>query len=149
MTNKKIPTCRAAGQFIPGQVRHPLEIVMARVAKVRRPEAEEDRDGAAVPTFVLQEIGPVFRTHLRPGDIGAGAADQLGGVVILADFRVASRFAPVIRLVAFVTDVIGVSVHGVGGGVVVEFRAGGYDGFGVVQAFVFQTHQRFPADVLV
>jgi len=42
-----------------------LEVVMAEVTEVGGAEAEEDGNGAAVATLVLQEVRTVFRTHLE------------------------------------------------------------------------------------
>jgi hypothetical protein len=36
---------------------------------VGRAEAEEHRDGAAVPALILQVVGAVLGTHLSPGDV--------------------------------------------------------------------------------
>jgi len=58
------PTSRTVGQFLLGDARHPLEVVVTSVAEVCRSEAEEDCHGAAVSTLVLQEVCPVLGTHL-------------------------------------------------------------------------------------
>ena len=92
-----------------------LKIVVARVAEVRGAEAEENGDGAAITTFVLQKVRAVFRAHLGPGDVGTAAADELGRVVIRihARLEVASSLTAVISLVAFEANVVGVAMHSV------------------------------------
>jgi hypothetical protein len=54
-----------------------LEVVVTGVAEVRRAEAEEDGDGAAVAALVLEVVGAVLRTHLGPRDVGTSAANEL------------------------------------------------------------------------
>ena len=67
---------RTLRQFGLGHVRDPLEVVVAGVAEVSSAEAEEDGDGATVPTLVLQIVGPVLWAHLGARHIGAAAADE-------------------------------------------------------------------------
>lgn len=44
------------GQFLLGDTGHPLEVIVAGVAKVCGAKAEENSHGAAVPAFVFKEI---------------------------------------------------------------------------------------------
>ena len=64
-------------QWVFGNVCDPLEVVVARVAEVGVPEAEEDGDWATVATLVLQKVSPVLQTHLRLGNVGAATANKL------------------------------------------------------------------------
>ena len=52
---------------------------LAHVAEVRSSEAEEDGDGAAVATLVLQVVGAVLGTHLGLRDVAA-TSTNLGEV---------------------------------------------------------------------
>lgn len=65
MINDDWVTCWAVRQFVFGDVCHSLEVIVTGVTEVRRAEAEEDGHGAAVATFVLQEIRAVFGAHLQ------------------------------------------------------------------------------------
>lgn len=106
---------RTVRQLRPRYAGQPLEVIVARVAEVRRAEAEEHGDGAAVAALVLQKVGAVLGAHLGTGDVRAAAADQLLGVEFVAGLGVAARLAAVVGLVALEADVVGVPVHGVGG----------------------------------
>ena len=55
---------RTLGQLCLGNVGDPLEVIVTGVAEVRRAEAEEDGDRAAIPALVLQVVSPVLGTHL-------------------------------------------------------------------------------------
>lgn len=61
---KLLTTCRTMGQFLLGDTGHPLEVVVAGVAEVCGAKAEENSHRAAVPAFILEEVGPVFGAHL-------------------------------------------------------------------------------------
>ncbi len=52
-------------QLVLRDVGDALEVVVTRVAEVRRAEAEEDGHAAAVATLVLEEVRPVLRAHLQ------------------------------------------------------------------------------------
>ena len=52
-------------QIALGQIRNPLEVVVAGIAEVSGAEAEKDRDRAAIPALILQVIGAVFGAHLQ------------------------------------------------------------------------------------
>lgn len=52
------------GQFLLGDTGHSLEVIMAGVAEVGGAKAEENSHRAAVPTFILQEIGAMLGAHL-------------------------------------------------------------------------------------
>lgn len=52
------------GQLLFGDTGHPLEVVVAGVAEVCGAEAEENSHGAAVPTFVLEEVCAMLGAHL-------------------------------------------------------------------------------------
>lgn len=52
------------GQFLLGDAGHPLEVIVAGVAEVCGAKAEENGHRAAVPAFILQEVGAVLRAHL-------------------------------------------------------------------------------------
>ena len=98
---------------------------MTRVAEMGGAEAEEDGDGAAISTFIFQEIRSVFGTHLSPRDVGARAANQLGRVEVGVDpsLQITTSLATVIRFVAFEADVVRVSVHRVTRGIGMETGA--------------------------
>lgn len=92
-------TCGTRRQFAGQQVGDALEVVVARVAKVRRAEAEEHGHGTTVPALVFQQVGAVFRAHLGSGHVAAAAAHQFGGVVVgAAHVQFAPGFAPVVGL---------------------------------------------------
>lgn len=61
---KEITTCRTMGQFLLRDTSHPLEVVMAGVAEVCGAEAEENSHRAAVPAFILKEVGAMLGAHL-------------------------------------------------------------------------------------
>lgn len=63
----KSNTCRTMGQFLLRDTGHPLEVIMAGIAKVRGAKAEEYSHRAAVPAFILQEICSMLRAHLVMG----------------------------------------------------------------------------------
>lgn len=46
-------------------ISNPLEIVMARIAKVGGSKTKEHSYRATVSTFIFQEICTMFRTHLK------------------------------------------------------------------------------------
>ena len=55
---------RTLGQLRLRNVGDTLEVIVTRITKVSRPEAEENGHGAAVATLVLQVVCAVFGTHL-------------------------------------------------------------------------------------
>jgi hypothetical protein len=65
-------------------VSNSLEIVVASVAEMRRPEAEKNGHRTAVTAFVLEEISSVLGTHLRSGHIRAAPAHELCRVVVVS-----------------------------------------------------------------
>lgn len=101
----------AMGQHLLRSTHHSVDVIVAQLAEVGRPKAEEDGDGATVATLVLQIVHAVLGTHLSARDVRTGPADQLGGVEIVAAARVASRLAAVVRLAAFEADEVGVPIH--------------------------------------
>ena len=58
-------TCRATRQVVFGDVGHSLKVLVTGVAEMRGAEAEEDGDGTAVATLVLEEVGTVLSAHLN------------------------------------------------------------------------------------
>jgi len=53
----------------------------------------------------------VLRTHLCPGHVRAAAADQLFGIELLANFRIAARLAAIVCLLALEAHVVGIPIH--------------------------------------
>ena len=60
-----VPTCRTVGQIGLGDVRNPLEVIVAGIAEVGCSEAEEDGHRTAVATLVLQEVCAMLGAHLQ------------------------------------------------------------------------------------
>ena len=52
------------GQFLLRDTGHPLEVIMAGIAEVCSAKAEENSHGAAVPTFILEEVCAMLGAHL-------------------------------------------------------------------------------------
>jgi hypothetical protein len=128
-----VDTCRTRGQLAFRYVGEPLELVVAGLAEVGGAEAEEDGDGAAVAALVLEEVGPVLGAHSGPRYVATTPADELHGVEGLAALLdVASRLPPVIRLLTLVAHVISVSVHGIGGRILVVAATGSRNRLGSV-----------------
>lgn len=80
LRNLKWITGRTVGQEVLRQFGDVTEVLVARVAEVRRAEAEEHGHRAAVAALVLEVVGSVAGAHLGPGHVAAAAAHQLGGV---------------------------------------------------------------------
>ncbi len=123
-------TDRAPRQVFLRRVGDALKIGMARVAKVGRAKAEKHSHRAAVPTLVLEVVGPVLRAHLRHGHVAARATHQLLGVVAFVGRRCSRLTVPVavvnsgggclatglaakVRLVTLEAHVVSVPIHGV------------------------------------
>lgn len=79
---------------------------------MRSPKTEENRNGATVATFVLQEIGAMLGTHLGPCHIRTAATDKLLRIELFTNFRIATCLAAVISLLAFKAHVICITIHG-------------------------------------
>lgn len=105
----------ASRQIRLGDGGQPLEVVVARVTKVRCAETEEDGHRTTIPALVLEEIGAVFGARLGARNVRTGAANQLLWVEFVAGLRVASGLAAVVSFVAFEAHVVSVSFHGVRG----------------------------------
>ena len=107
----KAPTCRASRQFAARDIGDSLEVIMALVAEVCGPEAEEHSHRATVATFILQKVCAVFGTHLCSCDIWAPPTDEFRRVVIIPTGHaiLTSRFTTIVCLMAFGTDIIGIS----------------------------------------
>lgn len=53
---------------------HALKVIVTSVTEVRRSEAEEDCNRAAIPALVFKKVSSVFGTHLGARDVRATAA---------------------------------------------------------------------------
>ena len=101
---------RALGQGVLGHVGHPLEVVVASVAKMGVSEAKEDGDRAAVAALVFQVVGAVLETHLGAGHVRTAAAHQLLRVVVVTQTGVGVALSQpaVVSFAALETHVVGV-----------------------------------------
>jgi len=57
-------TCRTMRQLLLGDTGHPLEVIVAGVTEVCGAKAEENSHRAAVPAFILKEVGAMLGAHL-------------------------------------------------------------------------------------
>lgn len=62
-------SCWTFGEFMFRYISQSLEVVVARVTKMRRTEAKVDRHRTAEPALVFQVIGAVLRAHLQMRNI--------------------------------------------------------------------------------
>lgn len=74
-------------------------------------EAKENRHRTTITTFIFQEIGAMFRTHLCSGHVRATAAHQLLRIEFLTDFSITTCLTAVVRLLTLETHIVGIAIH--------------------------------------
>lgn len=103
---------RALGQFVLGYICQTLEIIVTCVTKVCGAKAKEHGHGAAVATFVLEEIGAMFGAHLGACHIRTAATNKLLGIEFFTNFRIATRLATIVGLLTLEAHIVCIAIHG-------------------------------------
>lgn len=133
---------------------------------MRAPKTEKYCHRTAIPTFVLEEIGSVFGTHLGTCYVGTGAANQLPRVIVSRHFNITSSFPSVIslqeylinfhshrffclqtNLVTLIAYVVSITIHSVCSRIIMKTSTRICNCFNTVQAFVLQPHESLPANI--